>query len=60
MKLNEAQHSAEVISTEDQKLFKFQEQNVQQQFRNEFTFVSQIQHINHNCIWSRSFLLFGS
>lgn len=50
MKLNKAQHSVEVISTEDQKLSKFQEQNVQQQFRNEFTFVSQIQHINHSCI----------
>lgn len=44
MKLSEDQHSVEVIGTEDHKLLKSQEQNVQQQFRNEFTFVSQMQH----------------
>lgn len=43
MKLHEDQHSIKVTSGKDHKLLKAQEQNVQQ-FRNAFTFVSQIQH----------------
>lgn len=48
MKLNEDQHSVEVTSRENHKLLKSQEQNVQQ-FRNEFTFVSQtlVSQIQH-------------
>lgn len=57
MKLNEDQHSAEVMSREDHTSFKSQEQNVQQKLRNKFTFVSQIQNYQQQLHLIQNFLL---